>query len=222
MVVVVNIKKHCVAIFFPANFSYNFWKFCSYSHLFFLSPSQWNTQQTEHWRIQGGRQGRPPPPRGSKFFHFHAVFGKKLKNNSTFGSWRPPPPRGKSWIRHCREPVTRDNVENPKITTPWISYLSSVAMTIFGSKINLWRKRPSVVQNSSTLNPSPLFAQFLTIDSTPGISSLVAPLNTIFRPSLSYITLASISAANMSETGVVVVLDSVDKFFVLFFSCKSI
>ena len=34
-----------------------------------------------HWRIQGG----------SKFFHFHAVFGKKLKNNSTFGSWPPPP-----------------------------------------------------------------------------------------------------------------------------------
>ena len=37
---------------------------------------------------KGGRQGRAPP--GSKFFHFHAVFGKKLKNNSTFGSWRPP------------------------------------------------------------------------------------------------------------------------------------
>ena len=34
-----------------------------------------------------GRQGRPPR---SKFFHFHAVFGKKLKNNSTFGSWRTP------------------------------------------------------------------------------------------------------------------------------------
>ena len=39
-----------------------------------------------------------PPPRGSKFFHFHAVFGKNVKNNSNFGSWRPP--RGKSWIRH--------------------------------------------------------------------------------------------------------------------------
>ena len=38
---------------------------------------------------KGGRQGRAPPL-GSKFFHFHAVFGKKLKNNSTFGSWRPP------------------------------------------------------------------------------------------------------------------------------------
>ena len=44
---------------------------------------------TYHWRIQGGRQGRVSPP-GSKFFHFHAVFGKKLKNNSTFGSRRIP------------------------------------------------------------------------------------------------------------------------------------
>ena len=38
-------------------------------------------------------------PRGSKFFHFHAVFGKKLKNNHFLGL-APPPPRGKSWIRH--------------------------------------------------------------------------------------------------------------------------
>ena len=44
---------------------------------------------TMHWRIQGGRQGRAPP-RGSKFFHFNAVFGKNVKNNSNFGSWRPP------------------------------------------------------------------------------------------------------------------------------------
>ena len=36
----------------------------------------------------GARDARPPW--WSKFFHFHAVFGKKLKNNSTFGSWRPP------------------------------------------------------------------------------------------------------------------------------------
>ena len=40
---------------------------------------------------KGGRQGRAPPPGGSKFFHFHAVFGKNVKNNSNFGSWRPPP-----------------------------------------------------------------------------------------------------------------------------------
>ena len=42
-----------------------------------------------YWRIQGGRQGRPQPPE-SKFFHFHAVFSKNLKNNSNFGSWRTP------------------------------------------------------------------------------------------------------------------------------------
>ena len=46
-----------------------------------------------HWRIQGGAPGTRAPPLGSKFFHFHAVFGKKLKNNSIFGSW--PPPLGK-------------------------------------------------------------------------------------------------------------------------------
>ena len=40
-------------------------------------------------------------PRGSKFFPFHAVFSKNLKNNSNFGSWRTPlgkildPPLGK-------------------------------------------------------------------------------------------------------------------------------
>ena len=39
----------------------------------------------------GGGARDAHPPWGSKFFHFHAVFGKKLKNNSTFGSWRPPP-----------------------------------------------------------------------------------------------------------------------------------
>ena len=56
-----------------------------------------------HWQIscfsvvetiggsKGGRQGCAPPPWGSKFFHFHAVFGKNVKNNSNFGSWRPPP-----------------------------------------------------------------------------------------------------------------------------------
>ena len=50
-------------------------------------------------QCSGGSKGAPGAPWGSKFFHFNAVFGKKLKNNSTFGSWRTP--SGKSWIRHC-------------------------------------------------------------------------------------------------------------------------
>ena len=39
---------------------------------------------------RGGARDARPPPWGSKFFHFHAVFGKNVKNNSNFGSWRPP------------------------------------------------------------------------------------------------------------------------------------
>ena len=39
----------------------------------------------------GGSKGAPGThPQGSKFFHFHAVFGKKLQNKSTFRTWRTP------------------------------------------------------------------------------------------------------------------------------------
>ena len=42
--------------------------------------------------IGGSKEGaRDASPRGSKFFHFHAVFSKNLKNNSNFGSWCTPP-----------------------------------------------------------------------------------------------------------------------------------
>ena len=37
-------------------------------------------------------------PWGSKFFHFHAVFGQK--NRLAHPLWELTPP-GKSWIRHC-------------------------------------------------------------------------------------------------------------------------
>ena len=48
-----------------------------------------NMEVKRHWRIQGGgHQGRPCE--GSKFFHFHAVLGKKIEKYSTFGSWRTP------------------------------------------------------------------------------------------------------------------------------------
>ena len=41
--------------------------------------------------LRGGRRGRAPP-RGSKFFQFHAVFGKFWQNRMLappLGSWRP-------------------------------------------------------------------------------------------------------------------------------------
>ena len=38
---------------------------------------------------KGGRQGRAPPPGGVQILSFSCSFReKKLKNNSTFGSWR--------------------------------------------------------------------------------------------------------------------------------------
>ena len=42
--------------------------------------------------LRGGARDAPPPPPppGSKLFHFHAAFGKNLKNNSNFGSWCIP------------------------------------------------------------------------------------------------------------------------------------
>ena len=47
---------------------------------------QWNVS-----RIGGSKGGARDerPSWGSKFFHFHAVFGKIIENNSPFGSWCP-------------------------------------------------------------------------------------------------------------------------------------
>ena len=39
---------------------------------------------------KGGRQGRAPPPVGPNSFIFMQFSRIKLKNNSTFGSWRTP------------------------------------------------------------------------------------------------------------------------------------
>ena len=38
-----------------------------------------------HWRIQGGRGRQEQATGGSKFFHLHAFFGKKFKNNPILG-----------------------------------------------------------------------------------------------------------------------------------------
>ena len=48
--------------------------------------------------LRGGRASLAPP-RGPKFFHFHAVFDPK--NRFVHPLWElAPPPWGKSWIRH--------------------------------------------------------------------------------------------------------------------------
>ena len=44
---------------------------------------------------KGGARDAPPGPNSFIFMQFSA---KKMKNNSTFGSWRTP--LGKTWIRH--------------------------------------------------------------------------------------------------------------------------
>ena len=71
-----------------------------------------------HWppfRVQcsggskGGRERHTPlplpspsPPPGSKFFQFHAVFGKFWQNRMLAPPGGVgPPSSGKSWIRHC-------------------------------------------------------------------------------------------------------------------------
>ena len=54
---------------------------------------------------KGGRASLTPPPSASKFFQFHAVFGRIWQNcvfTPPLGGFTPPPPLGKSWIRHCK------------------------------------------------------------------------------------------------------------------------
>ena len=60
----------------------------------YVAAGMWQTLTWDEYAscIGGSKGGAPgtPPPWGSKFFHFHAVFAKKLNNNSPFGSWRTP------------------------------------------------------------------------------------------------------------------------------------
>ena len=42
--------------------------------------------KSQHWRFQGGRQGLS---RGSKLFHFYAVFGKTNYKKHKLRGWRP-------------------------------------------------------------------------------------------------------------------------------------
>ena len=66
--------------------------------------------------IGGSKEGaRDVCPPGSKFFHFYAVFGKKLQNNANLGVGVPP--SAKSWIRHWRL-LKMEKVKNAKPSRP--------------------------------------------------------------------------------------------------------
>ena len=65
---------------------------------------------------KGGRQGRAPPPR-SKFFHFHAVFGRK--NKLAHPLWElPPPPKGKPLDPPLTWPLCHERQLSPSATLP--------------------------------------------------------------------------------------------------------
>ena len=55
--------------------------------------------------LRGGARDAPSP-RGSKFFHFHAVFDQKKRLAHRL--WELAPPSGKSRMRHCQYTGTLD------------------------------------------------------------------------------------------------------------------
>ena len=80
-------------------------------------------------------------PRGSKFFHFHAVFGKNLKNNSNFGSWRTP--WGKSWIRHWWPPTfhTSESATESTISAQTCFVSSALSYRLYSPKYKIFHKK---------------------------------------------------------------------------------
>ena len=68
----------------------------------FRPVAQFLSDKKRHCPVADLSGARGMPPWGSKFFQFHAVFGKIWHNRML-----APPPRvgapssGKSWIRHC-------------------------------------------------------------------------------------------------------------------------
>ena len=67
---------------------------------FTFAGCEWNPTLADQ---RGSARDAPPPRGGPNSFIFMQFSAKKLKNNSTFGSWRTP--SGKSWIRHCFKQV---------------------------------------------------------------------------------------------------------------------
>ena len=60
-----------------------------------INRKQWQIYIVKFWnphsRSIGGSRGAPGTrPPGSKFFHFHAVFGKNVQNNPNLGVGAPP------------------------------------------------------------------------------------------------------------------------------------
>ena len=69
--------------------------------------------------LRGGARDAPIPW-GSKYFHFHAIFGQKEGSHTHLGSWRPPG-------------------ENPRSATESIWFFSSLMVFLKGiNMISLW------------------------------------------------------------------------------------
>ena len=62
-------------------------------------------------------------PWGSKFFHFHAVFGKNLQNNPNLGVGAPP--WEKSWISHCIDPGGGQETMKAMVQLKWSSKVAA-------------------------------------------------------------------------------------------------
>ena len=87
--------------------------------------------------LGGGAWGTHAPPWASKFFRFHAVFGKIWRVHAPPGGFTPPP-SGKSWIRHCKGNCSRFTLS----TKPM------VAKEITGLDLGNWKK--NMLQGTSS------------------------------------------------------------------------
>ena len=107
---ITNICKGTLAAFSKVRLSYQFVivYFVMVCYILTNFYAQENFASVHQNSGQGNLASRHPglrlrvPFSGSKFFHFHTVFGKKFAkyyvSTATLGV--APPPSGKSWIRH--------------------------------------------------------------------------------------------------------------------------
>ena len=82
--------------------------------------------------LGGGVRDARPPPWASKFFRFHAVFGKIWRVHAPPGGFTPPP-SGKSWIRHWRPRIQHSHLSivgtNMQNADVWISLCNGLFTT---------------------------------------------------------------------------------------------